>query len=35
MDLAGYFGGNPRSPLNRPDINIEEELKRLLLRFKG
>jgi len=35
MDLAGYFGGNPRSPLKRPDKNIEEELKRHLLRLKG
>jgi 4-hydroxy-2-oxoglutarate aldolase len=35
MDLAGYFGGNPRSPLKRPDKNTEEELKRLLLRLKG
>jgi 4-hydroxy-2-oxoglutarate aldolase len=35
MDLAGYFGGNPRSPLKRPDKKIEEELKRLLLRLKG
>ena len=35
MDLAGYFGGNPRSPLRRPDKNIEEELKRHLLRLKG
>jgi hypothetical protein len=35
MDLTGYFGGNPRSPLKRPDKNIEEELKRLLLRLKG
>lgn len=35
MDLAGYFGGNPRSPLKRPGKEIEEELKRLFLRFKG
>jgi 4-hydroxy-2-oxoglutarate aldolase len=33
MDLAGYFGGNPRSPLKRPDRNIEEELKQLLFTF--
>jgi 4-hydroxy-2-oxoglutarate aldolase len=31
MDLAGYFGGNPRSPLKTPDINVKEELKRHLL----
>jgi 4-hydroxy-2-oxoglutarate aldolase len=35
MDLAGYFGGNPRAPLKRPGKEIEEELKRLLLRLKG
>ena len=34
MDLAGYFGGNPRSPLKRPGKEVEEELKRLLLRLK-
>jgi 4-hydroxy-2-oxoglutarate aldolase len=32
MDLAGYFGGNPRSPLKRPGKATEEELKQLLLR---
>lgn len=35
MDLAGYFGGHPRSPLKRPDKKTEEELERLLLRLKG
>jgi 4-hydroxy-2-oxoglutarate aldolase len=34
MDLAGYFGGNPRLPLKRPGEEVEEELKRLLLRLK-
>lgn len=34
MDVAGYFGGNPRLPLKRPDKEVEEELKRLLLRLK-
>jgi 4-hydroxy-2-oxoglutarate aldolase len=34
MDLAGYFGGDPRSPLKRPGKEIEEELKKLLLRLK-
>ncbi len=32
MDLAGYFGGNPRSPLRRPGKEAEQELKQLLLR---
>jgi 4-hydroxy-2-oxoglutarate aldolase len=35
MDLAGYFGGNPRFPLKRPDKEVEEELKQLLLQLKG
>jgi 4-hydroxy-2-oxoglutarate aldolase len=35
MDLAGYFGGNPRSPLRKPGKEVEEELKRLLLRLNG
>jgi 4-hydroxy-2-oxoglutarate aldolase len=35
MDLAGYFGGNPRSPLKRPDHEVEEDLRRLFLRLKG
>ena len=34
MDLAGYFGGNPRLPLKKPGKEVEEELKRLLLRLK-
>jgi 4-hydroxy-2-oxoglutarate aldolase len=34
MDLTGYFGGNPRLPLKRPSKEVEEELKRLLLRLK-
>jgi len=34
MDLAGYFGGNPRLPLKKPGREVEEELKRLLLRLK-
>ncbi len=32
MDLAGYFGGNPRLPLKRPGKEIEKELNQLLLR---
>jgi len=35
MDLTGYFGGNPRPPLKRPDKEVEEELKRLLLQLNG
>jgi 4-hydroxy-2-oxoglutarate aldolase len=35
MDLTGYFGGHPRPPLKRLGKEIEEELKRLLLRLKG
>jgi 4-hydroxy-2-oxoglutarate aldolase len=34
MDLAGYFGGNPRLPLKRPGEDVEEELKKLLLGLK-
>ncbi len=34
MDLAGYFGGDPRLPLKRPGRDVEEELKRLLLRLR-
>jgi 4-hydroxy-2-oxoglutarate aldolase len=35
MDLAGYFGGNPRPPLQRPGKEAEEELRQLLLQIKG
>ncbi|MGZ3538676.1 MAG: dihydrodipicolinate synthase family protein [Thermodesulfobacteriota bacterium] len=34
MDLTGYFGGNPRSPLKRPGKEVEEELKKLRLHLK-
>lgn len=34
MDLAGYFGGHPRSPLTRPGHATEEELRQLLPRRK-
>jgi 4-hydroxy-2-oxoglutarate aldolase len=34
MGLAGYFGGNPRPPLQRPEKEVENELKRILLRLK-
>jgi len=35
MDLTGYFGGNPRSPLKRPGKEVEEELKRLWRELRG
>ena len=34
MDVAGYFGGDPRSPLKRPGKDVEEELKRLSLQLQ-
>jgi 4-hydroxy-2-oxoglutarate aldolase len=34
MDLTGYFGGNPRSPLKRPGKEVEEELKKLWQQLK-
>ncbi len=34
MDLTGYFGGDPRSPLKRPGKEVEKELKNLWLRLK-
>ncbi len=35
MDLAGYYGGDPRLPLKRPGHEVEEELKRLILKLKN
>lgn len=35
MGLAGYFGGIPRLPLQKPGKEAEEELKQLLLRIKN
>jgi 4-hydroxy-2-oxoglutarate aldolase len=35
MDLAGYFGGNPRPPLMRLGKEVQEELKKLILRLKN
>ncbi len=35
MDLTGYFGGDPRSPLKRPGQEVEEDLKRLFLRLRS
>jgi len=34
LDMAGYFGGNPRPPLKRPGKEVEEELKRMFLRLR-
>jgi 4-hydroxy-2-oxoglutarate aldolase len=34
MDLASYFGGDPRSPLKRPGKDVQEELKKLILYLK-
>ncbi len=34
MDLVGYSGGNPRSPLKRPGKEVEEVLKKLWLQLK-
>jgi 4-hydroxy-2-oxoglutarate aldolase len=30
MDLAGYFGGDPRPPLKKHGQEVKEELKQLL-----
>lgn len=35
MDLAGYFGGDPRPPLKRVGPEVEQELQGLLDRLKG
>ncbi len=34
MDLIGYFGGDPRSPLRKPGKEVEEELKSLWRQLK-
>lgn len=34
MDLAGYFGGEPRAPLQRPGQGVKEELQQLLAEAK-
>ncbi len=34
MDLKGFFGGDPRPPLKRPEKEVEEELKRLIARLE-
>ena len=35
MDLEGYFGGEPRSPLQKPGKDVEEELRQLLVGAKN
>jgi 4-hydroxy-2-oxoglutarate aldolase len=35
MDLAGYFGGNPRLPLKRPGKEVEEEIAQLIQQQKN
>ena len=35
MDLAGYFGGEPRAPLQKPGKDAEEELRQLLVKVKN
>jgi 4-hydroxy-2-oxoglutarate aldolase len=35
LDMAAYFGGDPRPPLKRPGKEVEEELKKLILRLKN
>ena len=34
LDMAAYFGGDPRPPLKRPGKEVEEELKRMFLRLR-
>jgi 4-hydroxy-2-oxoglutarate aldolase len=35
MDYAGYFGGEPRPPLQRPGKQGEDELKHLVLQLRN
>jgi len=35
MDCAGYFGGDPRPPLQRPGKEGEDELKHLVLQLRN
>jgi len=35
MDLTGYFGGEPRAPLQKPGRDAEEELQQLLVKAKN
>ncbi len=35
MDVAGYFGGDPRPPLKKPGSEVREELTRQMNRLKG
>lgn len=34
LDMAAYFGGDPRPPLKRPGKEVEEELKKLFMKLK-
>jgi 4-hydroxy-2-oxoglutarate aldolase len=35
MDLAGYFGGDPRPPLKKYGPEVKEELRQLLVNLRG
>jgi len=35
MDLAGYFGGDPRPPLKKHGPEVKEELRQLLINLRG
>ena len=35
MDLAGYFGGDPRPPLQKQGPEVKEELNQLLINLRG
>ena len=35
MDLAGYFGGDPRPPLKNHAPEVKEELRQLLVNLRG
>jgi 4-hydroxy-2-oxoglutarate aldolase len=35
MDLAGYFGGDPRPPLKRPGADVVDTLRNLLTQLHG
>ena len=35
MDLAGYFGGDPRPPLKKQGPEVKEELRQLLTNLRG
>ena len=35
MDLAGYFGGDPREPLKKPGRDVQDVLRGLLAKLQG